>query len=74
MVYFIIGEPLKDWVDDADTFIDQCRKKGYEVLELMPVYHHGWELDEWAALGKKDNKKYLLTTNHGSLVAEQQED
>lgn len=55
----------------SDGFREQCLKAGYKLTSLYPVYHHGWEMDLWAADAIKDGKKYFLTTNHGSLEVEE---
>lgn len=51
----------------SSNFREQCLFKGFELLNLYPCYHQGWELDQWGAIGKKDGKKYVLETDHGSL-------
>jgi len=55
----------------SDSFREQCLKVGYVLTSLYPVYHQGWEMDEWAANATKDGKEWWLTTNHGSLEAEE---
>ena len=51
----------------SDHFREKCLKAGYTLTNIYPVYHQGWELDEWAADATKDGKKYFLTTNHNAL-------
>lgn len=69
-------ESFQKWMD-ADPALESswcfrrdCIKAGFYLKELYPVYHQGWELDEWGAIGTKDGKEYCLETNHGSLVPE----
>jgi hypothetical protein len=59
-----------DKYDGSSYFRSQCLNEGYYLKALYPVYHQGWEMDEWAATGTKDGKTYDLTTNHGYLKAE----
>ena len=37
-----------------------------EIVFIFPVLYAGWEMDEEAALLRKDDKYFLYTTDHGS--------
>ncbi len=49
------------------NFREECRCAGFEIDALYPVYHQGWEMDEWAAKGNRKNQSYWLETDHGLL-------
>lgn len=61
-----VGTPLYG----SEHFRKQAIEAGYSLEYLYPVYHQGWELDEWGAVGTKDGKRFRLETNHGSLTVE----
>lgn len=53
----------------------QAISAGYKILDIYPIYHlyhQGWEMDEWGAIGEKDGKKWVLETSHGSLQIPQE--
>ena len=65
-----------NWIDNYDpseSFRRQCVKEGFHLVHLYPVYHQGWECDEWGAIGTKDGKRFRLETNHGSLYPQEVE-
>lgn len=64
-------DELSNKYNGSDGFRELCLKAGYKLTALYPVYHQGWEMDEWAATAVKDGKKWFLTTNHGSLEVEE---
>jgi hypothetical protein len=67
-----VGIDEKYWIhgNSHDHFRRDCIEAGYRLTRLYPVYHQGWEMDEWAAEGTKDGKKWHITTNHGKLQVE----
>ena len=52
-------------------FRKKCIGDGFVLIHVYPIYHQGWEMDEWGAIGQKDGKLYILETNHGSLRTEE---
>jgi len=64
----VFDKYMENEYDGSDGFRSQCIDAGYYLLKLYPVYHQGWEMDEWGAIGEKDGVQYRLETNHGSLV------
>lgn len=58
-----VGTPLYH----SEHFRKQCVSAGFYVTELYPIYHQGWEMDEWGGVGIKDGNRHELTTDHGSL-------
>lgn len=62
-----IGTPLYS----SEYFRKQCIEAGFHLTDLYPVYHQGWEMDEWGAFGTKDGKKYQIETSHGGLRPEE---
>ncbi len=65
------GLDSKRQYHSSDHFREQCLDAGYTLTSLWMVFHHGWEMDEWAANAEKDGKEWWLTTNHGSLRSEE---
>jgi hypothetical protein len=56
-----------DELYDSRPFREVAVNQGYKLLKLYPIYHQGWEMDSWGAIGIKDGKKYILETTHGQL-------
>ena len=39
--------------------------KTYEIVHTFPVLHIGWEMDNEGLIVKRNNKTYLVLSNHG---------
>lgn len=65
------SDSCDDEYDGTEYFRKKCVKAGFYLKQVYPVYHQGWELDEWGAIATKDGKTYRLETDHGSLVYEE---
>ena len=61
------NDPQNIELADSFTFRKTVVNAGYKIVQLLPVFHQGWEMDEWAAIVEKEGRIYKATTNHGSL-------
>ena len=39
----------------------------FEIKDVVPVMHQGWEMDEWAFMVVYKKTRYVIGTNHGRL-------
>lgn len=59
-----IGTPLYE----SEGIRRQGIEAGFKIVHIYPIYHQGWEMDDWGAIGEKDGKRYVLETSHGGLI------
>lgn len=56
---------------DLLSFIALVNNKGFKVTQLFACYYLGWEMDNWGAYAKKEDKSFRITTDHGRIVTNQ---
>jgi hypothetical protein len=64
---FPVQDVLEGEYDCTEYFRAKCVEAGFRITHIYPVFHQGWECDEWGAIGTKDGKRFRLETSHGGL-------